>query len=422
MPNFKEFIKGFEEKPEAEQPKEQPKPKENRDQIIEKVNQKMMNANTYGALGDKENYEKSIAEAEELRKGLAPNPQSKGGYFKPLSKEEKKTATEKGLTDDEYRYKQAQDWAILMNEPIPEKNEFMKGLEEKRKAQQAQPKEDFSGLSDYEINASIAAYQKEGIPANEKDKYEALLEEKEARFQKSKQEQEKPKAKYEGGFAKDLQDAGFEPYEVDEEKQILRVKDARGADYEISQGRGYSYNVYKDGKKIYENVPNYMRFDTVVAGKPEAGFERFQVQDDSDISAPAAQPKQGNFQEAFGGEQEEQEQNERAELFQKYLDMGYNKGDAQVKVQDALIRRENAKKEEEFEQLASVGRAFADNGKITIHTPWTKNWRNNHKNYLELRSYLNETYGEGNYAIDYLQDQTRDNGRETSARLEVRLY
>lgn len=129
MPNFKEFIKGFEEKPapqksqrdldteehnkivaqinakapkmkhedyKAEIAKEdarfnsvqdkwedepKPQPKENRDQIIEKVNQKMMNANTYGELGDKENYEKSIAEAEELRKGLATNPQPKQGSF-----------------------------------------------------------------------------------------------------------------------------------------------------------------------------------------------------------------------------------------------------------------------------------------------------------------------------------------------------
>lgn len=161
MPNFKEFIKGFEEKPEQpmqEQPKpfkvgdivstkqgkkfrvenpddaqsektwgnthtfaqeidekgnevhnfgsrayipndqfEKPQPKENRDQIIEKVNQKMMNANTYGAFGDKENYEKSIAEAEELRKGLAPKA------------EPKRPMTNKEIRDEHLKIKEKMD-------------------------------------------------------------------------------------------------------------------------------------------------------------------------------------------------------------------------------------------------------------------------------------------------------------------------
>ena len=177
-------------------------------------------------------------------------------------------------------------------------------LEEAPKAEQ---KHDFSGLDDYEINTSIAAYEKEGVPENEKAKYDALLKEKEARFQKAKAEQEKPKAKYQGGFAKDLQEAGFDPYEVDEEKQVLKVKGANGSDYQISQGAGYSYNVFKDGKQIYKNVPNYMPFETVVAGKPDADFKRYEMQ------APQ-QPKQGSFNEVFGKE------NKAPELPKNFLD------------------------------------------------------------------------------------------------------
>ena len=152
---------------------------------------------------------------------------------------------------------------------MPNFKEFIKGFEEKPEA-------------------------KNPNPAPTPKPQEVKMEE--PKQQPKPQLKEAPKTKYEGGIAKDMQDAGFEPYGVDERKQILRVKDKQGADYEISQGEGYSYNVFKDGKKIYENVPNYMRFDTVVAGKPEEGFSRYQAKE-----APKPQPKEGSFEKMMQG-------------------------------------------------------------------------------------------------------------------------
>lgn len=123
------------------------------------------------------------------------------------------------------------------------------------------------------------------------------FEEPEAQPEVKPQEVKPQPKKYEGGIAKDMQTAGFEPYEVDEKKNLLRVKDKAGADYEISQGEGWSFNVAKDGKPIYRNVPNYMRFDTVVAGKPERGFEKYQIKEEQ----PKPAPKPGSFSKMIEG-------------------------------------------------------------------------------------------------------------------------
>lgn len=312
MPNFKEFIKGFEEKPEAQQPKEQPKPFKVGDIVSTKQGKKFRVENPDDAQSEKTwgNTHTFAQEIDEKgnevhnfgSRAYIPNDQ----FEKPQPKEEPKTE---------------------------------------------EPKEDI-----YTINPQWANVEYD-------EDYE--------------------RSYGEGANADDIE------FEMGENPKIYEGKTR----HQIVAALSNRLKTHPD--KIRE-----------LLGKPHQ----------------EAKPREGSFQQAFGGEQEEQEQNERAKLFQKYLDMGYDKGDAQLKVQEVLNRRENAKKEEEFEKLASVGTAFADNGEITINTPWSRNWRNNHKNYLELRSYLNETYGEGNYAIDYLQDETRDNGRETSAKLKVRLY
>ena len=123
--------------------------------------------------------------------------------------------------------------------------------------------------------------------------------------------------------------------------------------------------------------------------------------------------------ESFGKPKKD---NEEQALYQKYLGMGYDKGEAQLKTKQALYKKENLKKEDELQKLPSVSSAAIENGEATIYTSWTRNPRNNYKNYSELRSYLNQKYGEGNYAIDYIRDDTRDNGRETAAQLRVRFF
>ena len=55
-------------------------------------------------------------------------------FVKPLSKDEAAAARKAGITNDEFRYEQACSWAILMNEPLPDKREFMANLARKRGA------------------------------------------------------------------------------------------------------------------------------------------------------------------------------------------------------------------------------------------------------------------------------------------------
>lgn len=265
MPNFKEFIKGFEEKPEAEQPmQEQPaqeQPKEKRQHLplySDKRRYIPATKTKYEKVGGKW-QQMGEPETKNYTKEQAGNFFDKNGLpFEGGHRFEKKNLA----------HSEKYDTATVYN---PDKTQKM--------------------VVDVDYEAGNKAFDKiRNKSLYDRERYKKM---KEAKAQEAQQ----PKTKYEGGIAKDMQDAGFEPYGVDERNQILRVKDAQGADYEISQGEGYSYNVYKDGKKIYENVPNYMRFDTVVAGKPEAGFERYQAQED--ISAPKPQPKQGSFEETF---------------------------------------------------------------------------------------------------------------------------
>ena len=54
------------------------------------------------------------------------------GFVKPLSKDEAAAARKAGISNDEFRYEQACSWAILMGEPLPNKNEFMANLARKR--------------------------------------------------------------------------------------------------------------------------------------------------------------------------------------------------------------------------------------------------------------------------------------------------
>ena len=53
-------------------------------------------------------------------------------YYKPLSKEEASAVKKAGVSEDEYRYRQACTWAIMMGEQIPEKKRFMADLAKKR--------------------------------------------------------------------------------------------------------------------------------------------------------------------------------------------------------------------------------------------------------------------------------------------------
>lgn len=329
MPNFKEFIKGFEEKPEQPKPQEmpkveQPKPKEHEITEAKLPESRFLKDDPYYKLVEEKKpkaYREHLFYPEGNKIALHGTSGERLGEF--ASEDEIKK-----FVDKKYEKPQPKE------EPKAE-----------------EPKEDI-----YTINPQWANVEYD-------EDYE--------------------RSYGEGANADDIE------FEMSENPKIYEGKTR----HQIVAALSNRLNTHPD--KIRE-----------LLGKPKQ----------------EAKPREGSFQQAFGGEQEEQEQNERAELFQKFLDMGYDKGDAQFKVQEVLNRRENAKKEEEFEKLASVGTAFADNGEITINTPWSRNWRNNHKNYLELRSYLDETYGQGNYAIDYLQDETRDNGRETSAKLKVRLY
>ena len=358
MPNFKTMIEGMKAKEEPQAQTEQhqvteakvpegrflkddpyyklvadKKPKAYREHLFYPEGDKLALHGTAGErLGEFAN-EDEVKKFVDAKYSQKTNPVT---YFKPLSKEEGEDMRKKGMTEDEYRYKQASDRAILMDEQIPDKNEYMKGLAAKREAMadaQNQPKTDKKYL--------------------------------------------------------------FDEYQ-------LATPEGRKASSDFLKEMGIE-NVHKLTNEQYN--------DLAKKAMERFGIKDFQVaqefiqsNDESDKAwdkmKQAQQPRQGSFKQAINDISKAEQEGE----------------------QPLLNRRENAKKEEEFEKLASVSSAFADNGEITINTPWTKSQRNNHKNYLELRSYLDENYGKGNYAIDYIQDETRDNGRETSAKLKVRLY
>lgn len=94
------------------------------------------------------------------------------------------------------------------------------------------------------------------------------------------QGQPTPKKQY-GGIAGDLQKAGFEPYEVNEKEDYLKVKNNEGKDFEIrNSGKGYNYNVFEDGKQTYQYVPNYKYFENIVGGKNIGEFEKYRVKEE----------------------------------------------------------------------------------------------------------------------------------------------
>lgn len=57
---------------------------------------------------------------------------SKPRFAKPLSKEEANAARKANISKDEFRYRQACSWAILMGEDLPDKRKFMADLARKR--------------------------------------------------------------------------------------------------------------------------------------------------------------------------------------------------------------------------------------------------------------------------------------------------
>lgn len=121
MPKFNEFIKGFEEKEETEQPKvEEQKGKE------PKV--------------------EAPKEEEPKDKGTTQTP---ANTFKPLSKAETEDMKKGGFTEDEYRYKQAKDWAIVMGEQIPDKRIFMQELGEWKEANKEKAEEQGQRIVNY---------------------------------------------------------------------------------------------------------------------------------------------------------------------------------------------------------------------------------------------------------------------------------
>lgn len=61
-----------------------------------------------------------------------PKENVSGGYYKPLSKQEAEIAKKANVSNDEYRYEQACSWAIMMGEPLPDRNKFMSDLAKKR--------------------------------------------------------------------------------------------------------------------------------------------------------------------------------------------------------------------------------------------------------------------------------------------------
>lgn len=103
------------------------------------------------------------------------------------------------------------------------------------------------------------------------------------------QEQAQPKKKY-GGIAGYLQDAGFEPYEINEKEDYLKVKNNEGKDFEIrNSGKGkYNYNVFEDGKQTYQYVPYHAFFEDIVAGKSPKDLEKYRFKEEPKAEAPKA--------------------------------------------------------------------------------------------------------------------------------------
>ena len=107
MPTFKRTMQDLDGKIAQEQPKEAPKPIE----------------------------PKQYNPAKEF------NP--KRDFVKPLAKWEAAEAKKQGISNDEYRYEKAKDYALLMGEQLPNKDKFMKDLAEKRgNPTNTQPKEE----------------------------------------------------------------------------------------------------------------------------------------------------------------------------------------------------------------------------------------------------------------------------------------
>ena len=401
MPNFKTMIEGMKAKEEPQAQTEQhqvteakvpegrflkddpyyklvadKKPKAYREHLFYPEGDKLALHGTAGErLGEFAN-EDEVKKFVDAKYSQKPNPVT---YFKPLSKEEGEDMRKRGMTEDEYRYKQASDRAILMGEQIPDKNEYMKGLAEKRGQTKQKPSMNSGSYKGVDIVSTPS-----------------------------------------GHFIKDEKNSIQYSFDtIDKAKEYIdNAEKAKGSMFDQSglvteKGKAASDEFKREkGIKDYYSLSNDQFNALAKEAMEKYGIKDFELaqeflisnsQDDKGLDKLLEirrKPRQGSFKQAINDISKAEQEGE----------------------QPLLNRRENAKKEEEFEKLASVSSAFADNGEITINTPWTKSQRNNHKNYLELRSYLDENYGKGNYAIDYIQDETRDNGRETSAKLKVRLY
>lgn len=107
-------------------------------------------------------------------KNDSPAPRKKlVKYYKPLSKAEAEEIKKSGFTEDEYRYRQAVEWAIMMDEEIPDKNQFMQELGElketrRQKAEQMRLADDVNREYRDIPNEELGQIQKEKASRGQK--------------------------------------------------------------------------------------------------------------------------------------------------------------------------------------------------------------------------------------------------------------
>ena len=104
----------------------------------------------------------------------------------------------------------------------------------------------------------------------------------------------KPKMQY-GGIAGVLQKVGLEPEEVDDEKQYIRVKDKAGNTFEIKQGQGWTFDVFQNGQKTHQNIPNHADFENLLMGKKSNfgyNFDKYKTKPAEPQQAPKEEPQE----------------------------------------------------------------------------------------------------------------------------------
>lgn len=73
---------------------------------------------------------------------------------------------------------------------------------------------------------------------------------------------------------------------------------------------------------------------------------------------------------------------------------------------------------DKIENLSKVSKCWVEDGKLKLYTNWNTSSKKSYDQYIDIKKQLKKMFGE-NVNVKYKKDDTRDDGAETAALLEV---